>query len=749
MIIHMIGNAHIDPVWMWSWQHGADEALATFRSAADRCDEYPEFIFTRGEAWVYQVVEGIDPELFGRVRVLIERGQWHVVGNQFIQPDCNIPTEKAWREQFNHGRRYFADRFGVGSTVAFNVDSFGHPATLPDILASEGYTGYVIHRPNEQQVSLPASTFRWRGSGGGEVIGFRITPAYVTRTDDLYGQIMLAIEAADPAIGHTMCFYGVGNHGGGPTKGNIEWIMANRNSFAGHELRFSSPQAFFDAVAPLREQLPVIEAELQHVFPGCYSVMHDIKQRQRHGELLLEQAERAANVFAEGDLRDQLLAQVDGAWPDLLFTEFHDILSGTSIPAAWESVRAMQGRAWITGEEVIYGATRRWARTTLPGADFQQIAVVNPGPGDWSGIVEAEPWLEFDVWGDRWLSTPDGEPVDFQLVQPEAQQGVNRLIFPADVPAGAAVQVLVRDDPAPEHQPESDLDASAFHLANSLIRVDLDLGCVAGIRVDGRQLLGKDGIRLQLREDRSDTWGFQSDRFEEPVAAVLHTAGWVIEELGPLRARVRTEGWLGHTWVRWTLSLCRNNPRLSMLIEVNFAERYTLFQMPIHLSETPTRWTDGLAGGMVEREPNPAEWPVLGWSRVEVNGEPLAIVTHDAYSLSLTDQTWQWTLLRSPRMAWGGRDPSVYAGHDWHTDQGPHAFAFELIPGAALDVAALETAARQLAQPPIVFDRYEGLDRPPWGSEPPRRLWTGAEQRAEQDGRLSFVSDEEGPRVLG
>src|SRR5687768_14021381 len=154
MIIHMIGQAHIDPVWMWSWQAGADGALATFSSAADRCDEYPEFIFTRGEAWIYQVVERIDPELFARARGHIERGQWHVVGDQYIQPDCNLPTEEAWRQQFRHGRRYFEDRFGARSTVAFNVDSFGHPATLPDILASEGYVGYIIHRPNEAQVSL-------------------------------------------------------------------------------------------------------------------------------------------------------------------------------------------------------------------------------------------------------------------------------------------------------------------------------------------------------------------------------------------------------------------------------------------------------------------------------------------------------------------------------------------------------------------------------------------------------------------
>src|SRR5215211_9024690 len=344
MIVHMIGNAHIDPVWMWSWQAGADEALATCRSAADRCDEYPEFVFTRGEAWVYQVVERIDPELFARVRGLIERGQWHITGGQYIQPDSNLPTEEGWRRQFRHGRRYVRDRFGVGPTVAFNVDSFGHPATLPDILASEGYEAYVFHRPHESQVSLPAATFRWRGAGGAEVLGFRIAPVYVTRTDDLWGQITVAIETADPALGHTMCFYGVGNHGGGPTKGSIEYIIENRDAFDGLELRFSTPQQFFEEVAPHRGDLPVVEGELQHCFPGCYSVMHDIKQRQVRGEHLLDQSENIVRSFGEDGQR-RLNDRIDAAWEDLLFTKFHDILAGTSIPSSWESVRSMQGRA--------------------------------------------------------------------------------------------------------------------------------------------------------------------------------------------------------------------------------------------------------------------------------------------------------------------------------------------------------------------------------------------------------------------
>ena len=130
MIVHMVGNAHLDPVWLWPWQAGVDEALATCRSAADRCDEYPEFVFTRREAWVYGRIERLDPPLFARVRAMVARGQWHVTVGQFIQPDANLPTLAGWRRQVGRGQAYFRDRFGVAPDVAFNVDAFGHPATL-------------------------------------------------------------------------------------------------------------------------------------------------------------------------------------------------------------------------------------------------------------------------------------------------------------------------------------------------------------------------------------------------------------------------------------------------------------------------------------------------------------------------------------------------------------------------------------------------------------------------------------------
>jgi alpha-mannosidase len=745
MIVHMIGNAHIDPVWLWPWQAGVDEALATSGSAADRCEEYPEFVFTRGEAWVYEQVEQIDPELFGRVRRLVESGRWHITGGQYIQPDVNLSTVMGLHRQIIHGQRYFRDRFGVSPKVGYNVDSFGHPATLPDVLASHGYVGYVFHRPGPHQVELPAQTFRWRGVGGGEVLGYRISPAYVTFSDDLYGQIMLSIEAADPELGHTMCFYGVGNHGGGPTKANIEYILENARSFPDAELRFSTPQAFFDAVAQSKERLPLVTEELQHTFPGCYSVMHDIKQKQQRGEHLLDQAERIVEGFVdEEEEKQEFHARLEGAWDDLLFTEFHDILAGTSVPAAWDSVRAMQGRARITGEEVAVEATRRWARRNLPPIDEQQIVVINPDDAAWEGFVETEPFLSFDAWGNRWLSDLQGKPIDFQAVQPDAAAHVERVIFPLSLGGKQVAQVLVRsDERSSSESPGTDLEASPRFISNGHLRAELDGSGIPRLAVGDQSVLGEGGIGLHLRRDLSDTWTFHADRFDEPVETVLQTEGWVVEESGPLRARVRSEGWLGRSAVRWTLTLHRDESRLQMRVEINFNERFKLLQMPIRLAAPPVRRTDGLPGGQVERTAGPTEWPVQGWSRVEVADRQLALVTGDAYSLSLDGERWQWTLLRSPKMAWGGGEPVLYAGRDWHTDQGPHTFDFTLCVGEHLEETKLHTAARQQMQTPVVFDRYEGMDRPPWGNSPPRALWLGAVERALADGRMSHVLENE------
>ena len=713
-VVHMIGNAHIDPVWLWGWQAGVDEMLATVSAALDRCDEYPDFIFTRGEALVYQRVERLRPDLFARIGPLIRDGRWFVAGGTTLQPDLNLPTEMALRRQIRHGQAYFNSRFGVQPRIGFNPDSFGHPAYLPDLLVEHGYAGYVFGRPEPRQMDIPFAAFRWRGAGGCEIPAFRVIGGYAFFAAELREHIQTAIDNADPALGHTMCFYGVGDHGGGPTKAQIEWIREHQRAFDGIELRFSTPAAFFDAIAGQHDSLPLIEGELQHVFPGCYSVMSDIKRAQRHGEHLLDQAERVATICSADDVeRGRYLGRIETAWDDLLFTAFHDIVTGTSTPHAWASCRAMQGRARIAAEEVIVEASRIWSHRVMAKANQHQIVILNTDDAAFAGVAECETWLDYDTWQNRWLSTPEGIPIVFQQVQPQAMHLVPRLVFPVEIAAQSSMRVQVRTGPAPASaSPSSDLQVSPRRIANGHIDVSLGPAGIVAIMANGRKLLGGEGISLQLRCDHTDTWTANTDRWSEAVSAILAGGNWIVEEAGPLRARVRMENRLGTSRLRWTLSLLRDDPRLSMQLEVNFDERFSLLQLAINLGSTPQGRVDSVGGATVARGLSPVEWPVQGWSRLRFDGIDMAVVTQDAFSLSADETHWRWTLMRSPRMAWAGGKPPIYRGHDYFTDQGTHALSLDLHFGAALPDAALDHASRRMAQPLVTFDRTDGMHRP-------------------------------------
>lgn len=750
MRVHMIANAHIDPVWLWPWQAGVDEAIATTASMADRCAEYPEFIFTRGEAWLYRQVEMLHPSLFERVRRLIARGQWHVTGGQFLQPDLNLPTAAGLHRQLVHGRRYFESRFGISPKIGYNVDSFGHTASLPDILAEHGYEAYVFRRPEQHQTEIPANTFIWRGVGGGEVVAFRIEPAYVANFADLSGQVEISVEAAGPGLGHTMCFYGVGNHGGGPSKAMIEWILANRD-YGGHELVFSTPQNYFAAIADKRHLLPTVTRELQHTFPGCYSVMHDIKYAQRRGEHLLEQAARAVDALAADEAeREAQRQRLDAAWDDLLFTQFHDILTGTSIPSAWDSVRAMQGRARIIGEEVLLHTTRRWSYRVLPRANAHQLIVVNTAKRPFSGFFEAEPYLDFDDWRERWICDEDDRPVPFQQVQPDANQLIPRILFPLEIPAGSSRMFRVRDDapPAAAASGESGLTATPEGLSNGLVDVRLRRAGLRGISTPAGELLGAAGMTLHLRTDTTDTWTFHTDRWIEEIDRVLDEGEWKVEETGPLRVRARLDARLGNSAIEWWVSLYRGESAVRFELRINFGERFRLLQMPIEFASPVRGWVDGIAQGEVAREASPSEWPFLDWSRLRTGAVDVALTTTDIYSHSVDGNLWQLTLLRSPKMAWGGGEPPVYTGRDHHTDQGVHRFSIALHLGSAAAEELVAAAVTSNTDPLIVFDRYEGMDRPAWGPVPPRGLWGPAMLRNLAAGRVVDTEPEAAPGGL-
>lgn len=132
--IYMIGNAHLDPVWMWQWQEGCAEAKATFRSALDRMKEFPDFKFTCAAAVTYAWIEDICPEMFEEIKLRVSEGRWIIAGGWWVQPDCNLPSGESFVRQALYSQRYFKDKFSVTAKVGYNVNSFGHNQSIPQFL---------------------------------------------------------------------------------------------------------------------------------------------------------------------------------------------------------------------------------------------------------------------------------------------------------------------------------------------------------------------------------------------------------------------------------------------------------------------------------------------------------------------------------------------------------------------------------------------------------------------------------------
>jgi alpha-mannosidase len=161
----LVCNSHIDPVWLWPWEEGLAATLATFRAAADFCDEFEGFAFCHNEALLYQWVEEFEPALFCRIRELVRAGRWHVIGGWYLQPDCNLPSGESFVRQVTVGLRYFRN-------------PFGHGRGLVQILKQAGYVGYLFCRPDALHLPLESDDFVWVGYDGSTILAHRSPEHY-------------------------------------------------------------------------------------------------------------------------------------------------------------------------------------------------------------------------------------------------------------------------------------------------------------------------------------------------------------------------------------------------------------------------------------------------------------------------------------------------------------------------------------------------------------------------------------------
>lgn len=708
--VHMIGNAHLDPIWLWGWQAGLDEALATCRTACDLLDRDPEFIFTRGEAWVYRQIAELDPELFDRIRRHVAAGRWEIASGWWLQPDCNLPSGHGFERQIDLGKRFFLKEFGQFPAYGYNVDSFGHAATLPGFMRAAGQRFYVMMRPQEYERALPARLFRWRGyDGGPEVVTFRIAAAYTFGATLTEGNIRQACTELPEGVADTMCFYGVGDHGGGPTAELLDWIRAHRDAFPGCRLVFSSPARFFAAVEKQAGALPLVTGELQHHAVGCYSVLRSVKTGVQRAEHLLRQAELMTGAAPGAD--SAAGRRLEEAWRQVAFAHFHDILGGTCIPSAYPHIQACLGAAQFAADDLLQMEFRRRLHA-LPAAPRQRIVLGNPAAAEFAGYAEFEPWTQWRTWDANWnLLDGNGKPVPFQVLPPESLCGaIPRLLFPVRIPAGGMQALeIATDGPAPAPLPPMEVRTDEIRTAAG-----------GGVRLGaGGRLRFADGTErplpaLALVDDRSDNWSHGIDRFPEgPVTSAVWNDACVMVQ-GPLLSSLLQTGRIGDSTLRAEWRILAGEPFVELKLTVHWREAMKLLKLVWPLAGAPAARLDGISGGSLARDNDGKERPLRDWTLVDGAGtEPAAgAVCPDVFALDGTPARLRFTLLRSPVMT--HHDPNHGTGlNGVHADQGVHEFRFRFFAGAGAAAARLERDALMLQQPPVMADLTRGMPRRP------------------------------------
>ena len=530
--LHLISNAHLDPVWQWEWEEGAAAAVSTFRCAARFCREFDGYIFCHNESLLYRWVEEYEPSLFEEIRELVKLGKWHIMGGWHLQPDCNMPSGEAFVRQIAEGNRYFKEKFGTVPKTAINFDPFGHTRGLVQIIARAGYKNYLFCRPDPGSCPLPAETFRWIGYDGSEVIGQRC-PSYNSgfghAVDKVRGDAA-ALSEENP-IG--VCLWGVGDHGGGPSRIDIrainEFIEEQRKN--GVTVLHSTPDDYFNDIRESEKELPTHAADLNLWAPGCYTSQVRIKQKYRQLENEIYSTEKMfSHLTAINDAVSYPEREIGEALYDLLTVQFHDAIPGSSI----QPVEEMCIRMLDHGLEII---SRLRARAFFalsagqPEARDGEIPILayNPHPYAVEGDFECE-FMLADQNGSGTFTVPTVYCGDTALPTQCEKEMSNipldwrkRAVFHARLEPMSMNRFDCRLEQIPQ---KPALDISKYDSGDgyytvktptTCVKINRSTGLINEWSKNGVTYMTKDSLGIDVMQDRNDSWGMTVHAFSDKI----------------------------------------------------------------------------------------------------------------------------------------------------------------------------------------------------------------------------------------
>ena len=706
MTIVATGNSHIDMAWLWPWTETVEVVRNTFRSALDLMREYPDFTFTASSAQAYVWMEEKYPDMFREIQQRVKEGRWEIVGGMWVEPDLNLPSGESLVRQVMLGKRYFQQKFGVDVKIGWNPDSFGYNWQLPQIYKKCGMDYFVTQKIYwNDTTKIQHKLFWWEAPDGSRILTYfphdyanGIEPPKIAEDLAAY---------APPLGGEMMHLYGVGDHGGGPTRTMLDTVLRLQAPGTVYpKIRFGTAARFFDDLQKRLATLdvPTVRDELYLEFHrGVQTTQSETKKRIRRSEDLLLNAEKFSSLASLGDYPQESLER---AWQRLLFDEFHDIMPGSGIAQNYVDAKRNLEDVGRAGKEALNGALETIAarvNTHGPGVPvlvFNPLAwprtevievAVPPGVGDAAAFVDAT-----------------GKPLQDQRVT------AGRLLVKTTVPAMGYSTLFVK--PTMFNFTEGDaVHATADSLENEFLRVKLDpkTGCMTSLfdKRSNTEALAPDscGNLLQTFVDkpkRWDAWNIDAD-FEKVHWDLNQADEVTLAENGPLRAVIRVKNHFQNSTFIRDITIYAGVPRVDVKMQAEWHEKHILLKVAFPLSASNDNATFEIPYGSIERPTTrrtPAEQakfevPALHWADLSDATHGFSLLNDSKYGYDAKGNVLRLSLLRSPEWP----DP--------HTDEGHHEFTYSLYPhGAGWREAGTVRRGYELNYPllPLAVANHEG-----------------------------------------
>ncbi len=707
--VRAIGNSHIDMAWLWPWTETVEVVRNTFQSVLDLMREYPDFKFTMSSARTYEWMQEKYPDMFEQIRQRVKEGRWEVIGGMWVEPDLNMPDGESLVRQILVGKRYFRKTFGADIKIGWNPDSFGYNWQLPQIYKKSGIDYFVTSKLlwATDYTKFPYRLFWWQAPDGSRLLTYfpheyanDFNPELMTKDFSFYAPSIYGPKFTDSP--QMLYLYGIGDHGGGPTRTMLDRADRLRDpNTVFPKIDFSTAKDFF---ADLDQELPNLKVptwndELYFEYHrGVYTSQADTKQRIRHDEELMVDAEKYASVaslFGRPYGQDQF----ELAWKNLLFDHFHDVMPGSGIAVNYLDAKRNLEDVARSAQLITNSALDEILAHINTQGDGMPVVAFNSLSWPRSEVIEVEVQLPGPTKQVRVVDST-GSLVEYELLAMDKTTNRAHVLILARTPALGYQTYFVRAAAMSGVPPDvingqlQGVKASGTTLENGYLRVKVDpqTGCITSLfdkRTNTESLASSEtdsggpttfacGNLLQAFHDkpkRWDAWNIDAD-FEKQHWDLDKADEVTLVEGGPLRAVIRVKKHFQSSTFVQDITMYAGVPRADVKMQVEWHEKHILLKVAFPLSAHSDKATFEIPYGSIERpttrntaaEQAKFEVPAQRWADLSDTKHGFSLLNDSKYGYDVRGNVLRLSLLRSPEWP----DP--------HADEGHHEFAYSLYP---------------------------------------------------------------------